>query len=98
MAAALEAERWFRRGVFVGEGDSAMAHATSHHRNGTFWGFLLGAVFVLALVLGWMMFSGDRTNLASQGINLDLPLPKAPELPATPNPEPLPLPTPAKPG
>lgn len=75
-----------------------MAHAHSHRSGGAFWGFLLGAVFILALVVGWMVFSGNTPNPANQAINLDLPLPKAPELPAAPNPEPLPLPSPAKPG
>lgn len=75
-----------------------MAHAPSHHGGGTFWGFLLGAVFILALAVGWMVFSGNTPNLANQAMNVDVQLPKAPKLPATPNPEPLPLPSPAKPG
>lgn len=75
-----------------------MAHARSHGRGGTFWGFLLGAVFILALLIGWAVLSGNTPNLANNGMDVELELPKAPKLPATPNPEPLPLPSPAKPG
>jgi hypothetical protein len=74
-----------------------MAHARSHHGGGRFTSLLLGAVFILALLIGWAVWSGNTPNLPDRA-NIDITLPKAPKLPAMPNPEPLPVPSPARPG
>ncbi|MDB5472585.1 MAG: hypothetical protein JWR84_4145, partial [Caulobacter sp.] len=44
------------------------------------------------------VWTGTLPGLPDRPVNLELELPKAPKLPATPNPEPLPIPSPAKPG
>jgi hypothetical protein len=74
-----------------------MAHAKKHHSGGTFTGFLFGVVFIIALVIGWAVWSGNTPSLPNRA-DIAVDLPKAPRLPPTPNPEPLPLPSPAKPG
>ncbi len=75
-----------------------MAQARSHHGGRTFTGFLLGAVVILALLIGWAVWSGKTPDLRGQMSDIEVELPKAPKLPAIPNLEPLPLPSPAKPG
>ncbi len=77
-----------------------MAHTRSHRRGGggAFAGLLLGAVFVLALLIGWLVWGGGTPDLRERASNIDIQMPRAPKLPATPNPEPLPIPTPARPG
>lgn len=73
-----------------------MAQARRHSGAGTFTGFLLTAVVVLALLIGWALWAGVTPELKPQVSNIELP--RAPKLPATPNPEPLPIPGPGQPG
>lgn len=60
--------------------------------------FFVGALLVIVLGVGWLVWSAHVANqLETAAMEVDLKLPKAPELPAPaplPNPEPLPLPAP----
>ena len=73
-----------------------MAHARSHHRGGGFTGLLLGAVVILALVIGWLVWGGGTPDLRDRAASVDIQMPRAPELPSMPNPEPLPKPLPSR--
>ncbi|HYE46490.1 MAG TPA: hypothetical protein VEA44_12045 [Caulobacter sp.] len=79
-----------------------MAHARTHPRQrrggGAFTGLLLGGAFILALLIGWVVWGGGTPDLRDRAASIDIEMPRAPRLPATPNPEPLPLPSPARPG
>lgn len=76
-----------------------MARARTHRRSGggVFAAVLLGSVLVIALMIGWLVWGGP-SQLTERASNIDIQMPRAPVLPATPNPEPMPLPTPARPG
>ncbi|RYF90991.1 MAG: hypothetical protein EON95_15850 [Caulobacteraceae bacterium] len=75
-----------------------MARTRSHSGTGTFVGFLLGAVVILALLIGWAVWSGITPDFGGPVSNVEIELPRAPRPPALPNPEPLPVPSPARPG
>lgn len=72
-----------------------MASRTQKGGGSTALAFILGAVFVVAIVIGWRVW-GDSL-LAPEPPRLDMRLPESPALPSPapmPNPQPTPLPGP----
>lgn len=61
-----------------------------------FLAFVVGALLVLVLAIGWLAWTGGLPT--AQAPKMDITLPETPSLPTpTPNPEPMPSPLP-KPG
>lgn len=63
--------------------------------SGAVTAFIVGALLVIVLGVGWMVWSAHVANeLETAAMDVDLKLPKAPDLPSPaplPNAEPLPL-------